>query len=146
MVSSNQAGFNLREKIPLSRTLGKALQRLTGQRTNSDERTFDQRSYRDWLLMSTSPKDGASHLMYLAPVWDSAKSGSGCTDNRHLSYLVESIFMNVGGSQRMIRRAVPPMPLENQLAVSVGVAVVVRGRESRPHGEGPQFDGISMQR
>ena len=47
--------------------------------------------------MSTSQKVGASHLNYLAPIRDSAKSGLGRVDNRHLNYLAEFISVNVGG-------------------------------------------------
>jgi hypothetical protein len=37
----------------------------------------------------------ASHLIYLAGVRDSAKSGLGLPDNRHLNNHTESIVMNV---------------------------------------------------
>ena len=94
--------------------------------------------YRDWTLPRTSPKDEASHLRYLASIRDSAKSGLGCTKNRHLSYFVESIFVNVGGSQQNAKESSPLMSV-----VRVGGFIVVGARESRVHGEGSQPTEIS---
>lgn len=130
MVSSNKAGFNLRENAPLPRTLHKAQKRLTRQRPNPSSL---QSGYRGWLSYCASPKDDAGHLSYPASGRDTAKSGTGCMDNRHLSYLAASIFVNVGGSQQNAKVSTPLM-----FVVSVGAAIVVRAWESQVQGEGPQ--------
>ena len=54
-------------------------------------------------------------------------------DNRHLSYLAKSIFVNVGGSQLNAKVSNPPM-----FVVSVGAVIVVWVGEDPIHGEGPQ--------
>src|SRR5919202_1685699 len=77
MVSSNEAGFNLRETAPLS--LNPAWADPRGQRTGSN-------NHRGWLLTFTSPKDEAGNLVYPASVRDSAERGLGYRDNRHLNY------------------------------------------------------------
>ena len=74
-------------------------------------------------------KGEASHLNYLASIRDSAKSGLGYMGNRHLSCLVESIFVNVGGFYQEMSS-----PSVNDR--SVGGVIVVGARESRVHGEG----------
>jgi hypothetical protein len=130
MVSSNKAGLNLRENAPLPRTLHNAPQRLTRQRPNP---SASQTGYRGWLSYCASPKDDAGHLIYPASGRDSAKSGKGCMDNRHLSYLAKTIFVNVGGSQLNAKVSNPPM-----FVVSVGAVIVVRAWESQAQGEGPQ--------
>ena len=58
--------------------------------------------------------------------------------NRHLHYLVEFIFVNVGGSYRNVKASSLPMP-----DMSVGGVIVLRARESRVHGEGRQGINIS---
>ena len=45
----------------------------------------------------TSPKIPEVNLTYPLVGRDTAKSGMGCWENRHLHDLVESIIMNVGG-------------------------------------------------
>ena len=87
------------------------------------------KDYRDWLCICTSLKVEASHLNYLASIRDSAESGLGHQDNRHLNYFVESIFVNVGGSY--LEMSSPSMKSK-----SVGGFIVVGARESRVHGEG----------
>jgi hypothetical protein len=72
---------------------------------------------------------------------DTAKSGMGCGANRHLHDLVESITMNVGGSDMDAKVCSPPMPYQ-----SVGGPIGVRARESRVHGEGGQLVEISTQK
>ncbi len=91
------------------------------------------KGYRDWLVEHTSPKVSAGYLTYPADIRDTAKSGIGCMDNRHLRYVVESISVNVGGSYQDAKASSLPMS-----DMSVGGSIVVRGRESRPHGEGGQ--------
>lgn len=80
----------------------------------------------------------AGHLNYPASVWDTAKSGMGCRYNRHLSYLAESVIVNVGDSRQDVKLSSLAMP-----ATGVGAAIVVRGWESQPQGEGPQSFGTS---
>jgi hypothetical protein len=55
------------------------------------------KDYRGWLSPFTNPKVEISNLNYLIFIRDSAKSGMGFNDNRHLNYFIESINMNVGG-------------------------------------------------
>jgi hypothetical protein len=97
-----------------------------------------QMGCRSWLSYFASPKDDAEHLSYPASGRDTAKSGIGCSDNRHLSYLAKSITVNVGGLQRNEKVSSPPMSV-----VSVGAAIVVRAWESQAQGEGPQSVGTS---
>lgn len=97
-----------------------------------------QRDYRDWLGTIASPKDETGHLLYPVSGRNSAKSGLGCEDNRHLSDLAESVFVNVGDSYRDAKLSRPTMP-----GVRVGAVIVVRVRESRIQGEGPQSVGTS---
>jgi len=140
MVSSNKAGFDLRENAPLPRnnlhnqelaTLSK-----TGQRTDS-KACSGPRSHQSWLRRLTSPKASAGYLNYPADVRDTAKSGIGHGDNRHLNYLVKSISGNVGGFYRDVKASSLPMPDRR-----VGAARVVRARENRVHGDRPQSVGI----
>ena len=109
MVSPNKASLDLREKSPLSRntlhSCGVKDHGTTGQRT--DQKVFvAPTGHRGWLLTLTSPKDPTGHLSYPAGVRDSAESGLGHTANRHLPYLVASIVVNVGGHNRLVRKAV----------------------------------------
>jgi hypothetical protein len=143
MVSSNEAGFDLREKSPLPRNIlhnqGMTTLSDTGQRTDS-KALLHPRSHRDWIVEPTSSKVSAGHLKYPADVRNTAKSGTGHGDNRHLNYLAESISGNVGGSYQNVKVSSPPM--SNR---SVGAASVVRARESRVHGDRPQSVGIPTQ-
>jgi hypothetical protein len=132
MVSPYKASFNLRENmIPC---LESCIRLYNGLRDS--ERT-SQRLPR-LARVATSPKDEADHLIHSASVRDTAKSGIGCAGNRHLTYLAESIFVNVGGCYRDAKVSSPPM-----LDSSVGAAIVVRAWESQAQGEGPQSVGIS---
>jgi hypothetical protein len=60
------------------------------------------KDYRGWLFDITNPKVEISNLNYLISIRDSAESGLGFRDNRHLNYFVESINMNVGDSQQNV--------------------------------------------
>jgi hypothetical protein len=91
------------------------------------------KDYRGWFLRFTNPKVEVSNLDYLISIRDSAESGLGFTDNRHLNYFIESISMNVGGLYRNAKVSSPPMT-----DISAGAAIVVGGWESQPQGEGPQ--------
>jgi hypothetical protein len=70
--------------------------------------------------MSTSPKVSLGKPDYPNDVRDTAKSGIGCLGNRHLNYLAEFIFVNVGGSYQDVKASSLPMP-----AMSVGGVIVV---------------------
>ena len=59
---------------------------------------FIPKDYRGWLHNITNLKVEISNLNYLISIRDSAKSGLGYFDNRHLNYFVESINGNVGDS------------------------------------------------
>ena len=139
MVSSNEAGLDLRENLPLSRNIlhscGVVDHGNTGQRT-SRKSWCRATGYQDWLSCPTSPKVPTGNLNYPAGVRDSAESGMGPRDNRHLNYLVESICVNVGGSQQNVKASSLPMSAE-----SVGGIIVLGAQESCVPGEGCQeFD------
>jgi hypothetical protein len=133
MVSSNKAGFNLREIGPLPRYILHTWRHAPGLR-GSDRIQW----YRHFQRMT---EDGQAHVpsqrmprvnwFYPLVGRDTAKSGMGCFENRHLHDLVESIAMNVGGPYA--ERCSPAM---NHMGV--GAAIVVGARESRVQGEGPQ--------
>ena len=88
----------------------------------------------------TSPKIPEVNLTYPLAGRDTAKSGMGCMGNRHLKYLAEFIFVNVGGSYRNVKASSLPMS-----GMRVGGVIVLGVRESRTHGEGRQLVGISTQ-
>lgn len=135
MVSSNEAGVDLREMFPLSREYlayprSNEAWMVRGQRMNP-EVWSSPKDYRGWSVSCASLKAEASHLDYLASIRDTAKSGLGLVDNCHLNYFVASIFMNVGGYSA----EVSSQPVKHY---SVGGVIVVGARESRVHGEGRQ--------
>lgn len=143
MVSASKAGFDLREISPLPRntlhTCGVKAHGSTGQRTSLRSKP-EIAGYRGWSRTHTSPKDGTGDLPYPVPVRDSAASGLGHGDNRHLHYLVEFIFVDVGGLRQNAKVSSPP-----RSDASVGAVIVVGGWESQPQGEGPQSVGIPAQ-
>jgi len=93
----------------------------TGQRTNPEIGCLSK-GYRDWLRLTASPKVGKEKLGYSDPVRDTAKSGIGYTGNRHLNYLVESIFVNVGEPRKDAKGSSHPIPTGE-----VGAVIVVGG-------------------
>jgi hypothetical protein len=107
----------------------------TGQRMNPTER-LSPKDYRGWLVQYTNSKVEISNLNYLISIRDSAKSGLGFGDNRHLNYLVESINMNVGDSYQNAKASSQPMAGKR-----VGAVIVVGGWENQPQGEGRQSVG-----
>ena len=92
---------------------------------------------RSWSFSHTNTKVEVSHLNYLTSIRDSAESGLGRMDNRHLNYFAESIFVNMGDSQQNLKEGSPPMNV-----VRVGATIIVGDRENLLHGEGLQFVGI----
>src|SRR5690348_12749360 len=74
--------------------------------------------------------------VYPAIDWDSAESGLGPGNHRRLSHLAEFVRLNMGDLPWDAKASSLPMP-----TVGVGAAIVVRGRESWPHGEGRQSVG-----
>jgi hypothetical protein len=141
MVSENEAGFNLRETFPLPRNTLHSLEVMaqadTGQRSHPMS-SMHLKDDRGWTGHGASPKDVRGHLKYPLTDRDTAKSGMGWATNRHLHDLAESVTMNVGGWLAEVSS--PPMK-----QASVGGPIVVRGRESRPHGKGGQLVRISTQ-
>ena len=141
MVSSNEAGFNLRETEHLPRNTLHARRTEIISRAASSRgcerilKRLQRQDCRVWVAPCTKPKVETGHLPYPASVRDTAKSGMGCF-NRHLSHLAESVIRNAGDSQPNAKVSSPPTS-----AVNVGAAIVVRARESRAHGEGPQSVG-----
>jgi hypothetical protein len=112
MVSPNEASFDLREIDPLSRNIciaGNTQPGYTGQRT-SQKLVANTTDCQDWSVISTNPKVLTGYLNYPVNVRDTAKSGIGRPGNRHLSYLVEFIFVNVGGSYSDVKASSLPMP------------------------------------
>ncbi len=59
---------------------------------------------------------------YFFSVRDTAKSGIGCTGNRHLNYLAESIFVNMREPRENAKGSSHPMT-----HVEVGGVIVVGG-------------------
>jgi len=123
MVSSNEAGFDLRETPPLPRNIlqdcGVVAHRLTGQRMNPRILPLSK-GCQGWLFNLTNQKVSVGYLNYPADIRDSAKSGLGHIDNRHLNYLAESISMNVGGSGQNDKAS--SLPMSDQ---GVGGSIVV---------------------
>ena len=70
---------------------------------------------------------------YLGSVRDTAKSGMGRADNRHLNCLGEVISVNVGGFDQAAKVSSPPM-LERRVGGVLGVGAW----ESHVQGEGRQ--------
>jgi hypothetical protein len=97
------------------------------------------KDYRGWSVPCTNPKAEISHLNYLISIRDSAKSGLGFIDNRHLNYLVESINMNVGGFYQDVKVSSPP-----RTDRSVGGVIVVGAWENHVQGEGRQEVNIFL--
>jgi hypothetical protein len=96
----------------------------------------DVRFWLDMLTRSTDVRD--------EPVLPSDRSGFrkeriGSMISHHLRASAEYIIVNVGGSGMNAKVSSPPTTYQ-----SVGGPIVVRGRESRLHGEGGQ--GIDIQR
>jgi hypothetical protein len=135
MVSSNKASFDLRERPPLSRNILHSCEMTaygsTGQRM-SPRISAISTGYRIRCI-STELKVSADYLTYPADIRDTAKSGIGYHENRHLRCLAESIFVNVGGSHQNVKASSLPMSDE-----SVGGVIVLGARESRVQGEGRQ--------
>lgn len=142
MVSPYKAGFNLRETLPLPRNTLHSCEAMahesTGQRMNSLCKYSSEGVTYTGCHKRPIFRVEAGHLYYPASIRDSAKSGLGCRGNRHLLYLAESIFVNVGGSQQDAKLSSPTMP-----SVSVGATIVIRDWESQSQGEGSQSVGIS---
>jgi len=89
------------------------------------------RVYRLVLEVPSPPAgEGTGDLPYPVPVRDSAASGLGHGDNRHLHYLAEFIFVNVGGLRQNVKVSSPP-----RSGASVGAVIGVGGWESQPRGE-----------
>jgi hypothetical protein len=109
----------------------------TRQRTNLAV-FYGPIDYRVCFHSISKPKGSAGYLIYPADVRDTAKSGMGCSDNHHLNYLVESISVNMGGSQRNVKASSLPMAVE-----SVGGVIVLGAQESCAQGEGRQSVGRS---
>jgi hypothetical protein len=86
------------------------------------------------LLDLATPSLQRVHLSYLVDVRDSAKSGTGLKGSRRLNDLAKSTSRNVRGHPETDWPAVG-----QRNTGGVGAVVVVRGRESRSHGEGRQF-------
>lgn len=77
-----------------------------------------------------------TYLINVMDVRETAKSGTGCADNRHLRCFAEPNYLNSGS----LYVEVSSLPVKR---AGGGVTVVVRGWESHLHGEGSQSDGTS---
>ena len=136
MVSATEADFDLREIRPLPRNIlhicGVEDHGTTGQRANLKLGVLAT-GCRGWLVLPTSPKVSTANLIYAVGVRDTAKSGIGHIDNRHLNYLAESISVNVGGSYQNVKES---SPLRS--GMSVGGVRVLGAQESCAQGEGRQ--------
>jgi len=141
-VSATEADFDLREIRPLPRNIlpicGVEDHGTTGQRANLKLGVLAT-GCRGWLVLPTSPKVSTANLIYSVDARDTAKSGIGHLDNRHLHYLAESFSVNVGGSHQNGKASSRPRSAE-----SVGGVIVVGARESRAHGEGHQEFNVPL--
>jgi hypothetical protein len=153
MVNSNEAGFNLREMIPLPRNNlhSREISALADTRQR-----LRPRGYRGWLPPSTSPKDEAGDLN--VPCFQSGfrRARLGLSDNRHLHDFVESICVNVGGSLAEGCRS-PNEPSERRRlhsSLSAGKPHTGRscdpfprnGRRGRDEGSRPSGSSITWRR
>jgi hypothetical protein len=131
MVSSNEASLDPRVKA------SPVLPCLIGQRTSA-KIVPASKHYRGLAVAALSQKVGVGQpsLPYSRSGYRRARDGS--LDNRHLNHLAEYTYGNVGNAQGNIKACSLPMSPKRD-----GAAVVVRGWESQPHGEGRQFDGTS---
>jgi hypothetical protein len=137
MVSSNEVSVNLREKGPLPRNIlhsQESCPALHGAANEVDGLVVDLPRLGNGLSQLKGCQRSPGHPL---AVRDSAKSGLGCMENHHLTYLVESMYVNVGGSG-----ADGKISSRSMLHESVGAAIVLGTRESRVQGEGPQSVGI----
>ena len=97
MVSSTEADFNLREIMLLSRNILHAVRSFSRIYATANELydphhkliEFRQGGFLNQRLRQTN-------LDYPVSIRDTAKSGIGCADNRHLNYFAKVILMNVG--------------------------------------------------
>jgi hypothetical protein len=128
MASANEAGFDLRETGPLPHNTlliyGVVTVDDMGQRTNLDVSRLLPRlpdSFMGWSKLLSVPCSRSGYC----------EEQDWLAANRCLHGLAESVSVNAGGLLAEVSS--PPM---NQ--VSVGGSIVVRGRESRLHGEGRQ--------
>jgi hypothetical protein len=93
---------------------------------------------RDWLIFHTSQKDVGGQPVLPSDRLGFREERLGSSINPHLRASAEYITVNVGGPCG--EGSSPPMK-----HMGVGGAIVLGGRESRPHGEGRQLVGISTQ-
>ena|SRR3989442_8064808 len=139
MVSPTEAGFNLREMLPLSRNILHSRE-ISAPAIRDSERTDCLLiGYRVWPELTTRPKGDLRLPTYLISVRDTAKSGIGCFGNRHLSHSIKFNLINVGGSCQDANVSSPRMPDK-----SVGGVIVLGAQESCVHGEGRQEINISL--
>jgi hypothetical protein len=135
-VSATEAGFDLRESRPLPRNMlpicGGEDHGITGQRTHLKGGVFPTGG-RGGGVLPTSPKVSTDNLIYSVGGRDTAKSGMGQQDNRHLNYLAESTSVNGGGSYQNVKESSPLMS-----DMSVGGVIVLGAQESCAQGEGRQ--------
>jgi hypothetical protein len=100
----------------------------------------DPEDGRSWVSMDPSPKD-VRDKPELPSDWSGYREERDWSViSHHLHTSVKYIVVNVGGSGMDVKVSSPPMTYQ-----SVGGVIVLRGRESRPHGEGRQLVGISTQ-
>jgi hypothetical protein len=95
MVNSPEAGFNLREMIPLPRNI---LHSWEISALADTRQRLSPLGYRGWFPPSTSPKDETGNLIVPCLQSGYREERDGLSENRHLHDFVESICVNVGGS------------------------------------------------
>src|SRR3989442_811324 len=101
MVSSNEADLTYGKSSPCHVTFCKTVGKLGPRVYEAANEPKDLRVFQGLpklVTLSYQLKVSAGYLTYPADIRDSAKSGLGHHDTRHLHYLVESISVNVGGS------------------------------------------------
>jgi hypothetical protein len=135
MVSPDEVGFDLRERLPLPHNILSKTD-LAGQSWGGAACGY--RYHRGCGQCIHNPKDEAYHLDYYASAGDSAESGMGRFGNHHLTYRVECIHMNVGELNRNVKANRLPMS-----DLEVGAIIVLGTWESHVQGEGSQSVGTS---
>ena len=140
MVSSTEADFNLREMMLLSRNILHAVRSFSWIYATANELyDLDHKLIEFRQVDFLNQRLRQVNLVYPASIRDTAKNGTGCADNRHLNYFAKVIVMNVGDLLCNAKAGSQPMS-----RAGVGAAIVVRARESRVQGKGPQRVNVSQ--
>jgi hypothetical protein len=130
MVSPDEVGFDLRERLPLPHNILSKTD-LAGQSWCGAACGYMY--HRGCGQCIHNPKDETYYLDYHVSARDSAESGMGHIGNHYLTYRAEYIHANVGELNRNDK--VNRLPMSG---LAVGAIIVLGAWESHVHGEGSQ--------